>query len=105
MSYKIENGRVYEIKEVDVSEIEKEVKQVAAFIKQHTDAQKPYLNAIATKQAEKRAFEEKIDREIASYQLVIDEHARKIADAQANLIDKKEVIAQLYPQHKDVLGF
>lgn len=105
MSYKIENGKVYKVEEVDVNEIEKEVKQAVAFIKQHSDAQKPYLTSIAMKQEERRAFNQKIDGEIASYQLVVDDHSRKIAEAQASLIDKKDVITQLYPQHKDILGF
>lgn len=105
MAYKVENGKVYEIREIDVSEIEKEVKQKVAFIKQYTEARKPYLNAIAQKEAEKKAAMEKFDREIASYQLVADEHSKKIVEAQAGLVEKKEIIVSLYPEHKEILGF
>jgi hypothetical protein len=105
MSYKVENGKVYEIKEVNASEIEKEIKQVIEFIKQHETAKQPYVNALEKKVEEFRVIKERHEKEIASYQAVVDEHDQKISEAKSQLLDKKEVIDQLFPNYKDTLGF
>ena len=105
MAYELRNGKVYEVKEVNVNEIEKEVKQTVEFIKQHTEAQKPYLSAVAAKKNELAQLTERYNKEIASFQLVINEHNAKIDEAKAKLADKKEIIAKLYPNYKSYLGF
>lgn len=105
MSYKIENGKVYKVEEVNVEEIEKEVKQVVNYIKQCDEQEKPYLSAIATKRKELEAYIEQKEKEIASYQVVVDQTEKKKADAKAQLLDKKEIIAQLFPEDNGFLGF
>lgn len=105
MAYKIENGKVYEIREVNVSEIEKEIKQAIEFIKQYESKQQPYLSAIAKKKDELNAIVARYNNEIASYQKFVDESAAEIEKAKATLTDKKEIIAQLFPNYNSVLGF
>ncbi len=105
MSYKIENGKVYKIEEVNTTEIEKEVKQVVNYIKQCDEQEKPYLTAIASKEKEKAAYNEKIDKEIANYQAVVDQTEKKKNEAKAQLLEKKEIISQLYPEYSSFLGF
>lgn len=105
MSYRIENGKVYEVKEVNVSEIEKELRQAADFIKQHETAKTPYLNAIAKKKEELRVIEERYNKEISNYEVVVNEHDQKIKEAKLQLAEKKEIIQTLFPNYKDFLVY
>lgn len=104
MSYRIENGKVYEVKEVNVSEIEKEVKQAVEFIKQHENAKTPYLSAVAKKKAEFKTIEERYKKEIESYEAVVRDHDLKIQEAKSGLAEKKEIIENLLPAYKDFLA-
>lgn len=105
MSYKIENGKIYEVKELNKVEFEKEVKQAVAFIKQHKNDALPFESEIVLKKAEFNKLTEKYTSEINALQAEVKKHTDAIEAAKASLDDKKEIIAQLYPDASKVLGF
>ena len=105
MNYRIENGKVYKVEEVNLEELKKEVTQIANYIKQCETTQKPYITAVASKRAELNKLIATKEAEIAQLQLVVDENNRKIEEAKAKLFDRKEIIAQLYPEMSNILGF
>ena len=103
--YKVENGKVYEVKEVNVADLEKKVKQVVNYVKQCDDKATPYTRAIATKENELKVITDRYNREIATLQATVEGFEVKKNEAKAELLEMKDVIVQLYPEDSKLLGF
>ena len=105
MSYKIENGKIYEVKEINAADLEKEVKQAVAFVEQHKSALAPFESEITLKKAELNRLITKYEDEIKLLQDEVNKHYAAIETAKSSVSDKKEIIEQLYPDAKNILGF
>ena len=122
MAYKVIDGVVYEVKEVDVSDLKQEVEKVIADVDavkkekavaeasiKNTECQFEgqilnYQKQIDGLQALIDTVKEKKEASIAPQKALIEELDAKIAELKAALADKKEVIETLLPEESKKLG-
>lgn len=116
MAYEFRNGKVYEVKEVDLTEIEKEVKQVVAYINQQNDLIKPLSSNVERLKNElnqeilkyENAIErakERYNADISNNEKTILTYKNEIEKAKNVLEDKREVIKTAFPEANNVIGF
>ena len=122
MAQKVIDGVVYEVKEVDVSDLKQEVEKVIADVDadkkekavaeasiKNTECQFEgqilnYQKQIDGLQALIDTVKEKKEASIAHQKALIEELDAKIAELKAALADKKEVIETLLPEESKKLG-
>lgn len=105
MNYEVRNGKVYEVKEVNMQDLEKEIKQAVSFINQHKQSMTPFSNEIVLKKQELARIIQKYNADIANLEAEVNKHMVEIEKAKNSVADKKEIIEKLFPNEKSILGF
>lgn len=115
MKYELRDGKYYEIKEVNLVEIEKEVKQVITYVQQQEASKKPYDDKVISLQREKEkklavlqneilVVTEQYNTDIKAYQEKSDEYKVLIDNAKTSLKEKEEIIKGAFPNESQNLG-
>lgn len=116
MAYELRNGKYYKVEEVDLTNIEKEVKQAIAFIEQQKNSILPLSERVKAielkKQQEVDKLKQEIERieltysnEIEAYNAEIAKYEAKILSAKESLNDKANIIKDVFPNDSIKLGF
>lgn len=116
MSYKMIDGKLYEVKEVDATQLRIEVEQCLRVVNEQNGVITANENQIKTLeaqfdaqinnlQAQIKAIEERKVKACVPNQVNITNAKQKIEEIKSRLEEKKEAIKEMLPEAADKLGF